>query len=344
VSSSSLPKSSLQKTFQRIPQYLRQIWDADYKPEWVDGLQSTNKKMEFLYCFPFIFLHGGCLGLIWVGASWPAVLTAVAFYWVRMFALTGFYHRYFSHRTYKTNRFWQFMFGCLGMTAMQKGPLWWAAHHRIHHRESDQPADSHSPIQRGFVWSHIGWITSRQNLVTDFSQVKDLAKFPELMFLNRFDWLVPALMILAMYGLGVALENLLPGSGVNGMQMAVWGFFVSTTVLFHAVSSINSIAHCVGNRRYETTDQSRNNWLLAIITMGEGWHNNHHAYCGTVRQGFYWWEIDMTYYILWAMSKVGIIYDLHPVPKQAYQSVRLTSSTESADSCLAASRELASVS
>ena len=313
-------KTTRPNALQRLPGYLRHVWDAEYKPEWIEGLQSKEKKIEWLYFAPFVFLHAGCLGALIVGWSWPAVVAAVAFYWVRMFALTGFYHRYFSHRTFKANRFWQFMFGVLGMTAMQKGPRWWAAHHRVHHRESDQVGDSHSPVQRGFLWSHIGWITSRQNLVTDFAQVPDLVKFPELMFLNRFDWLVPSLAIVSMYFLGQGLAQVFPTSGVTGLQMVVWGFFISTTVLFHAVSSINSVAHCVGNRRYNTGDQSRNNFMLALVTMGEGWHNNHHAYCGTAHQGFYWWEVDATYYVLWAMSKVGIISDLRQVPKQAYKN------------------------
>lgn len=175
--------------------------------------------------------------------------------------------------------------------------------------------DAHSPHVHGFLWSHIGWITSRRNFPTDYSKVKDLAKYPELVWLNRFDIVVPVLFATALFGLGRFLEHAAPGLGTTGPQMLVWGFFISTTALFHGTASINSFTHLWGKRRFQTTDDSRNSFILAIITLGEGWHNNHHRYQSATRNGFYWWEIDPTYYGLKALSWTGLIWGLKDVPQ-----------------------------
>jgi len=239
---------------------------------------------------------------------------------VRMFAITGFYHRYFAHKTFHTSRTAQFIFAVIGAAAVQRGPLWWSYQHRHHHKHSDEEEDVHSPTIRGFWWSHIGWITSARNFPTDYSQVRDLAKFPELVFLNRFDSLVPALFAVALFTLGHFLQAYFPSLGVTSWQLLVWGFFISTTILFHATSSINSLAHLLGKRRYETEDNSRNSFILAMITLGEGWHNNHHRYMTATRQGFYWWEIDISYYVLKTLSWTGLIWNLKPVPLAAYEN------------------------
>ena len=183
-------------------------------------------------------------------------------------------------------------------------------------------SDKHSPRQHGFLWAHIGWITSEKNFPTDYSRVKDLAKFPELVFLNRFDVVVPFLFAVFLFGVGKLLQAFAPGLGVTGGQMLVWGFFISTTLLFHGTACINSMAHVFGRRRFETTDDSRNSLILSLITLGEGWHNNHHQHMGCVRQGFYWWEIDITYYLLRCMSWLGLIWDLRPVPAEAYNPAK----------------------
>ncbi|MBA3685264.1 MAG: acyl-CoA desaturase [Planctomycetes bacterium] len=271
-------------------------------------------KIEWLRWFPFVLLHGMCLGVIWVGTSPVAVAVCLAMYVVRMFAITGFYHRYFSHRTFKAPRAVQFLMAVLGNSAAQRGPLWWASHHRHHHKYSDEVEDAHSPHQHGFMWSHIGWITAKKNFATDFESVPDLAKFPELVFLDRFDVLVPVLTGFAMFFLGVLLNHLWPGLETSGMQMLIWGFFVSTILLFHGTCTINSLSHLIGRRRYQTSDDSRNSWILAIITLGEGWHNNHHYYQSSTRNGFYWYEYDVTFYMLTVMSWLGLVRDLKPVP------------------------------
>lgn len=277
-------------------------------------MRNEPDRVDLVRCIPFIVLHLGCLGVIWVGASPFAVWTAVALYFLRMFAVTGIYHRYFSHKTYSTSRAGQLFLALWGGTTVQRGPLWWAYHHRHHHQHSDEEEDAHSPHVHGFWWSHIGWITSRRNFPTDYTKVKDLVKYPELVFLNRFDVIVPILFATAIFFIGQTLAHFAPQLGTNGPQLLFWGFFVSTTALFHGTSCINSMAHLMGRRRFNTSDDSRNSFILAIITLGEGWHNNHHRYMSSTRNGFYWWEIDPTYYGLKMLSWTGLIWGLKAVP------------------------------
>jgi stearoyl-CoA desaturase (Delta-9 desaturase) len=302
-------------SFRRALTAMSQWIDSDYTPDGAEKMRDEPDRVDWMRCIPFLILHAGCFGLIWVGFSPFAAWTAVALYFVRMFAVTGIYHRYFSHKTYSTSRFGQFLLALWGATTVQRGALWWAYHHRHHHQHSDDPEDAHSPHVHGFWWSHIGWITSRRNFPTDYSKVKDLAKYPELVWLNRFDTVVPLFFALAIFGAGWLLEIYAPGLGTNRWQMLVWGFFISTTALFHGTSCINSMAHLMGRRRFKTTDDSRNSFILALICLGEGWHNNHHRYQSCTRNGFYWWEIDLTYYGLKVLSSTGLIWGLKPVPK-----------------------------
>jgi len=292
---------------------------------WAAAPESSvdrSEKIDWLRVLPFLGLHIAVLAVIWVGWSPIALAVAAGLYFVRMFAITAFYHRYFSHRTYRTSRVAQFCFALLGASAVQRGPLWWAAHHRHHHRVSDGPTDAHSPSQHGLFWSHIGWILSKGNFRTRVELVGDLAKYPELRFLDRFDIVVPALLGAALYGLGALLEAYAPGLGTSGWQMFVWGFVISTVVLAHATFTINSLSHVFGWQRYESGDTSRNNPFLALLTLGEGWHNNHHYYPGTARQGFYWWELDISWLMLRLMSALGIVWDLRGVPVEVRESNR----------------------
>ncbi len=277
---------------------------------------------DFPRMVPYIFLHAGCLLVLLTGWSWFAVGAAAFLYVVRMFGVTAFYHRYFSHRAFRTSRFMQFIFGVWANTSMQRGALWWASTHRHHHAHSDEETDKHSPVHRGFVWSHLGWLTARRNFPTDYSKVKDFAAFPELIFLNRYDFFVPVVFGIALWVLGAALEAWAPGLGTTGPQLFVWGFFISTVVLLHGTLFINSLAHMIGRQRFKTGDESRNSAVLAVITMGEGWHNNHHRFSHSARQGFYWYEIDMTWWILKAMASVGLIWDLKIVPAHIYEEAK----------------------
>jgi stearoyl-CoA desaturase (delta-9 desaturase) len=291
---------------------------------WLDseaGIEDSkpvagSKTVDWFRIVPFVLLHAGCLGVVWVGWSPVAVWTAVILYLVRMFAITGFYHRYFAHKAFRVGRTWQFVFAVLGNASAQRGPLWWAGHHRHHHRFVDTPEDVHSPCQHGFWWSHMGWLTSRANFATPYRYVREWARFPELMWINRFDTVVPLVLAAGLYLWGVLLQAVAPQLGTSGGQMLVWGFFISTVVLFHATCTINSLDHMIGTRRFDTPDTSRNNALLAIITLGEGWHNNHHHYAVSARQGFRWWEIDMTYGLLKLLAWLGIVRDLRPLPER----------------------------
>ena len=292
--------------------------DSDYFPRGAEETRALPETMEWCRAIPFIILHLGCLGVIWTGWSPVAVLVCALLYVVRMFFVTGIYHRYFCHKAYKASRPVQFLFALLGLLSVQRGALWWAATHRHHHAHSDEEIDVHSPRQKGFLWAHIGWMTSSRNFPTDYKLIPDLAKFPELVFLNRFDLIGPLVMAILTYGLGAILQRVSPQLHTSGTQMLVWGGFISTVLLFHGTCCINSMAHVWGKPRYETGDDSRNSFLLAIITLGEGWHNNHHRYQSAARQGFYWWEIDPTYYTLRLRALLGIISDLKRVPESAY--------------------------
>jgi len=250
----------------------------------------------------FLLVHLACFGVFWSGMTLSAVMLGVALYLLRIFAIGAGYHRYFAHRTYRTGRVFQFCLGFLAQTSAQRGILWWAAQHRRHHRCSDTEADVHSPVVRGFLYAHVGWIFVPRNTATDYDAVRDLTRYKDLVWLNRHPYL-PAIL------LGVA------SWAIAGWPGLVIGFGWSTVVLWHATFSINSLAHLVGRRRYVTGYQSRNNWLLALLTLGEGWHNNHHAYQASVRQGFRWWECDVTYYVLYGLSRVGLVWDLHVPPQ-----------------------------
>lgn len=271
---------------------------------------------------PYITVHLLCLGAIWVGVSWTAALVCVALFVARMFVITAFYHRYFSHRAFRTHRVTQFVFALFGTMCAQRGPIWWAAHHRDHHRNSDHEPDIHSPGLRGLLWSHMGWFFSDKGMAIDWKAVPDWQKCPELLWLERNHVIGPFLLAGMLALLGWALESWAPALGTGPAQLVVWGVGISTTLLYHATFTINSLAHLWGSRRYATRDDSRNNFLLALLTLGEGWHNNHHYYPGAARQGFYWWEVDVTYYVLWAMEKLGIVWELNRVPERVYAEAR----------------------
>lgn len=282
----------------------------------------TSTEFNWVRVLPFIILHLLCLVALFIDVSTTAIVVCLGLFWLRLFAITAFYHRYFSHRSFKTNRFWQFLFALLGNMAAQRGALWWAAHHRCHHQHADTNDDLHSPVQRGFWWSHMGWFTCDASFKTQYHRIKDLAKFPELRWLNRYDGFAPLLLIVLLYGIGELLAYRAPQLATSGLQLVVWGFFISTVMLFHATVTINSLGHIWGKKRFVTNDESRNNAFLALLTLGEGWHNNHHRWAVSTRQGFYWWEIDITYYILKVMSWLGIVWDLNPVPKHVLEEGR----------------------
>jgi stearoyl-CoA desaturase (delta-9 desaturase) len=252
----------------------------------------------------FVALHVACLLVIAYPPTWPLALLALGSYAVRMWGVTAGFHRYFAHRTFRTSRFFQFVLALLGTTAMENGPLWWASWHRRHHQHSDTPSDPHSPRIHGFWKAHIGWVFDPKNDETDLSNVRDLARFPELALLDRLAWVPLVAWALGCYA-------------IAGTAGVVWGFVVSTVAVNGATFLINSMAHVWGSRRYQTADTSRNNFPLAVLTLGEGWHNNHHFYMSSARQGFFWWEVDFTYYSLRLLSWFRVVRDLKQPPAWA---------------------------
>lgn len=256
---------------------------------------------------PFFAVHLVALaGLVLMPFSWKGLALAVGLYYLRMFGVTAGYHRYFSHRTFRTSRVGQFLLAVLAVSSTQKGVLWWASHHRLHHKMSDKPGDVHSMSRDGFFWSHVGWILSEEHDATDEKRISDLTRFPELRWLDRF-YLVPVV--------GLCVLLVLAG----GWKALFWGYFVSTVMLWHGTFTINSLCHFIGKPRYATGDDSKNSLMLSLVTLGEGWHNNHHYYPRSTSQGFFWWEIDPTFYVLKMLSWVGLVWDLH-VPSDAVKA------------------------
>jgi stearoyl-CoA desaturase (delta-9 desaturase) len=259
---------------------------------------------------PFWSVHlVALLGVAYSGWSWSGFGIACISYFIRVFFILGGYHRYFSHRTFRTSRWMQFVLAFGGGTAAQKSALWWAAHHRVHHKHTDTRADPHSPRHRGFWWSHIGWILSFENEDLLERQIPDFMKYPELRWLSRWD-MVPPIM------LGVALQ------WFGGWHWLLWGLFVSTVMSWHAIFSINSVMHIWGTQPFASKDDAKNNWLLGILVMGEGWHNNHHRYQGATRNGFYWWQLDLTYYVLRLLALFGLVWDLRAPPDSVLEEGR----------------------
>jgi stearoyl-CoA desaturase (Delta-9 desaturase) len=270
---------------------------------------SGDRRLRPTAVAGFLLVHLLAFGVFAVGFSWAGVALCLGSYYLRMFAITAGFHRYFSHRTYRLARVPQFLLAFLGQTSAQKGVLWWASNHRHHHKYSDRPEDIHSPLQGGFWWAHMGWILSPDYEKTDLSRVPDLAKYPELVWLDRHPYLPTLLYAVA---LGLAL-------GPTGL---FYGYFLSTVLLWHGTFSVNSVMHVFGRRAYATTDDSRNSFLVALITMGEGWHNNHHWAPASAAQGFRWWQVDGSYYMLWMAERLRLVRGLRRPPARWREAAR----------------------
>ncbi|MGL4421401.1 MAG: acyl-CoA desaturase [Gemmataceae bacterium] len=280
--------------------------------------------------FPFVGLHLLALGVFFVPFSWECVALAFTLFVVRTWGLTAGFHRYFAHRGYKTSRWFQFVIAWTGTMAIQKGPLWWAGEHRKHHRYSDTEQDPHSPIAHSTFWAHVGWVMDRNRKDTDPVEMKDWAKYPELKLIDDYHPIPGVLMLIGCYAL-------------LGWPGVLWGVF-STVCLYHTTFCVNSVCHLFGYRRFGTDDHSRNNWLVAILTMGEGWHNNHHHYPSAARQGFYWYEVDASYIVLRAMALVGLVWDLREPTERALAHRRLDTMNTSATESAAAKEEVVAAS
>ncbi len=267
---------------------------------------------------PIFIMHLLALGALFTGFSWAAVIALLITYVVRVFALTAGFHRYFSHRSFKTSRAFQFIMAWVGTSAAQLGPMWWAANHRHHHQHSDKPEDIHSPVIKNAFWAHIGWILCRAYGTIQQDRIKDLNKYPELRFIDRFHGLPVDSLNGVRYVVGAGLNTYYPALGTSGMQMVMWGFFLSTILVYHVTFCVNSVTHIIGNKRFDNDDESRNSFWIALLTFGEGWHNNHHRWPLSARQGMYWWEFDLSYLLLRGLEKLGLVWDLKVYPKAIY--------------------------
>lgn len=278
--------------------------------------RPEEEKIAFLTSTPFLVVHLLPLAALYTGATLADWIVCFVLYAVRMFGITAGYHRYFAHRSYKVGRVTQFVLAFLGSMSAQKGVLWWAGHHRHHHKYSDMDEDIHSP-KRGFWWSHVGWMLCTKYDETPYERIKDFAKYPEIVWLNKNWWVPPTMLGVAVFLIG-------------GWSMLWIGFFLSTVLLYHGTFTINSLSHVFGKRRFATTDTSRNNWFLAILTLGEGWHNNHHHWQASAAQGFYWWEVDISFYVIKLMEKLGLAWDVKTPPTKVLESKRLDRPASSA--------------
>jgi len=296
----------------RAPKLPREVEEAPPLSE-ADG---TLARREVLPRVLYWGVHAAALVALWMGPDRIALALLAVTFWGRMFGITGGYHRYFAHKSYRTSRAFQFALALLGTCATQKGPLWWCGLHRRHHRYADGPGDTHSP-GRGFYYAHQGWIFDPRWNATPLELIPDFARFPELRWLNRWHFVPPVALAVACAAIG----------GARGL---FWGFFLSTTLLWHATYCVNSFAHVFGRRRYDTPDTSRNNWWIALLTLGEGWHNNHHHYMACARQGFRWWEIDVTYYALRGLAALGLIWDLREPPTSVLDADAASAGREAA--------------
>lgn len=278
--------------------------------------KEKRSRLNWRREFDYLLLHLSPLLILWTGATLFDWLLCIGLYFFRMFFITAGYHRYFSHKTFKTSRFFQFILAWFAQSSLQKGALWWASNHRVHHKHSDKPKDPHSSKLYGFWYAHMGWIMAPEFKMTQYALIRDFTKYKELIWLNRHHWLPGLALMVTVYFLG----NMVNGNGLfdwtAGLSTVTCGFLLSTVLLYHGTFTINSLMHRIGRRRYKTDDDSKNSFWLALITMGEGWHNNHHFFQAAARQGFFWWEIDITYYVIKTLSWLGIVWDIRHVPKQ----------------------------
>lgn len=274
------------------------------------------ERLDLGACLPLLAVHLGCLLVLVTGVSPTALAVCAGFYLLRAFGLTAGYHRYFSHRSYRTSRPFQFVLAFLGASAAQLGPLWWPAHHRQHHRHSDTALDPHPPGVRGLWWAHMGWLLRRRHSVAPLALVPDLVRVPELRLLERFHWIAPLSLAAVLFAAGQLLAVRAPQLGTSGLQLLAWGFFVSTTLLYHVTFAVNSLGHTFGRRDFETGDASRNSLWLALITLGDGWHNNHHHHPVSARHGFRPSQLDPTWLALRGLERLGLVWDLREPPAE----------------------------
>lgn len=267
-----------------------------------------NQQSNKFTIIAFSAMHLACLAIFFVNYNITALFVFLITFSMRTFALTAGYHRYFSHKSFQTSRVFQFILALVGTWASQKGPLWWSGHHRYHHIHSDKETDMHSP-KNGVFQAHVGWVFEARSDEVDPKFIKDWNKYPELVWLDKYAHESFALYLVGLFILGSCISYFYPTLETSGLAFVFWGGILSTVLLYHTTFSVNSICHIFGSRDYQTTDNSRNNWLIALITFGEGWHNNHHKFAYSIRNNLKFWQIDITYMILCILKRFRIVWD-----------------------------------
>ncbi len=270
---------------------------------------SSGAKLD--YSLPNItrvlLVHAGLLFAFKVGISWVAFATFMVTYYVKLFAVSGVFHRYYTHRSYEMGRGFCFLWSFIGCTAGQRGPLSWTTVHSKHHQHSDKKGDPHSPVQRGLFYAHLGWLLAKEPLPTSDALVRKYKDRPEILWLDRH-YNVPFIALFALlYALGAWLESSFPALGTSPGQMMLWGGLASSILLLHSTCSLNSFAHVFGIRVRETPDNSRNLWWLYPFLVGENYHNNHHKFPRSANFGVDKRQYDLLFFVLLVFQKLGLV-------------------------------------
>jgi stearoyl-CoA desaturase (delta-9 desaturase) len=265
------------------------------------GAAAKDERLNWTTTIVMILFHLGAVAALFV-FSWKAFAVAVFLYWMTVgLGISLGYHRLHTHRSYKTPKLLEYFFAVCGASTLEGGPIFWVATHRIHHQKSDHEGDPHSP-RDGAWWSHVGWILlgeAKHNNTRLLSKyAPDLAKDPFYVWLNNYHWVPVLVLAVILYATG-------------GIPFVLWGICMRIVVGLHATWLVNSATHMWGSRRFDTHDDSKNNWWVALLTFGEGWHNNHHAHPTSARHGLAWYEVDISWISLKVMKFLGIAKSVH---------------------------------
>ncbi len=264
------------------------------------GRAAQGGKTSWITAVFMVAFHIGAIAALFF-FSWGAFLTAVVLYIFAINMGIGMgYHRLLTHRGYKTPKWIEYFLAVCGTLSLEGGPIFWVATHRVHHQLSDKTGDPHTPTEGGW-WAHLGWILSGESLHAQTVMLgryaPDLTKDRFHVWLSKYHW-VP----LTLVGLGLL--------AIGGWKWVLWGIFLRVTLGLHSTWLVNSATHMWGSRRFPTRDESRNNWWVALLTGGEGWHNNHHAHPVSARHGLKWYEFDPNYYGIWVLKQLGLARDI----------------------------------
>lgn len=284
-----------------------------------------NTNISYSNASRIILFHLSVVLVFISGYSFTALITFLILYLARLFVITGFYHRYYSHQSYQTSRWLQFILTLIGTSAGQQGPLSWATSHITHHQHADTRGDPHSPVLTSGLYAHIGWLMQKDALPTNDKLVKPFLKFPEIVFLDRYHYLGTTGLIISLALLGTFLSTHHPELGTSALQLVSWGFILSTLLILHGACLVNSVAHLYGYRRFRTTDNSHNVWWLFPLTLGDNWHNNHHHTPRSASFSYAWWEVDIIYLCILLLEKSGLVWN---VKRPQHQNKKWTNTEE----------------